>query len=541
MNVSPRSLILILLLLALVLAGRWLRGHLCEQAGPPAVGWVLPLGGAIVTGVLTAWIWGGFRAVPVVHDESAYLLQAELFSRGLWSLPSPSVPEAFTQAAVLVTPVLAPKMPPGHAFLLAPGVAVGLPGLIPILLISLTGGLIVALARYVASPSVAVLTLAIWLTQAGQMRWRASYMSQATSGALWLAGWWFLLRWRESRRSGWLILLAAAAGVGSVTRPLTMLAWVIPVGIIVLHDVIRSRQWNGLPAAFVVGTACLMILPIQNLAVLRDWRKSPLSLYTRQYIPFDVIGFGLARTSPLLQEPPDLQRAMESFKQLHQQHTVGNLPRILGARLKVLRLQTTGQWRQPWIPAFIVGLFLLSGSGWFALVSGFGLYLAYLLYAHEPSWTAYYTEMTPTVALVCAVGLAWGLARASGKKALPLPLALAAALCILGVGWTDFENSRIIRAGAQRPYRRFLERATAMNIHRALIFVRYDGSADPHLSFVRNVGDRDRAPIITAYELDTARNDSVMAEFSDRTPFVWDQATDQLTPLRPAVSPPRIP
>lgn len=80
-----------------------------------------------------------------------------------------------------------------------------------------------------------------------------------------------------------------------------------------------------------------------------------------------------------------------------------------------------------------------------------------------------------------------------------------------------------------------------MNIHRALIFVRYDGSADPHLSFVRNVGDRDRAPIITAYELDTARNDSVMAEFSDRTPFVWDQATDQLTPLRPAVSPPRIP
>lgn len=531
MTLDPRSLALVILLLAVVLAGTRLPARFRDLPGPRLRSWVLPLCGAIATGALTLWVWGGLRAVSVIHDETAYLLQAELFTRGLWSLPSPPLPDAFTQAAVLVTPVLAPKMPPGHALALVPGVALGLPGLVPILLVSITGGLILALARRVASPGVAVLTLAVWLTQAGQMRWRASYMSQATSSLLWVLGWWCLLRWRETRRTPWLIALAAAAGLGAVTRPLTMLAWAIPVGIVVVHDVIRSRQWKALAAAFAVAAACLLIMPIQNRATLGDWRKSPLSLYTRQYIPFDVIGFGLDSTDPLIEPPADLRRAMAEIAQLHRQHTVGNLPGILVSRLDILRRQSTGQWRQVWIPALLIGLFLLSGPGWFAVVSGFGLYLAYLLYAHEPHWTAYYAEMTPAVALVCAVGLAWGLARLSRVKTLPFPMALAAALCILGVGWTDFRNSRTGRAGAQAPYRRFLQRVAATGTPRALVFVRYDDSADPHMSFVRNVADRDRAPVLTAYDLGPARNDSLAAAFPGRVAFLWDQRTDHLAPL----------
>jgi hypothetical protein len=503
MNTDPRSLAIVVLLLAVVLAGRR---------------------------------WGKrFRSLSLSGGREW------MFSRGLWSLPTPPVREAFAQAAVLVTPVLAPKMPPGHALLLVPGAVLGLPGLIPILLISLTGGLIIALAQRVASPGVAVLTLAIWLTQAGQMRWRASYMSQTTSGALWLAGWWFLLRWRGDHRKRWLIALAAAAGLGAVTRPLTMLAWAIPVGIVVLHDVIRLRQWKELAAALAVGTVCLMILPIQNRAILGDWRQSPLSLYTRQYIPFDVMGFGLDATEPLIEAPADLRRAMTSFEELHRQHTLRHLPRILATRLNVLWLQTTGQWRQVWVFALLSGLFLLSGPGWFALISGFGLYLAYLLYAHDPSWTAYYAEMTPAVALTCAVGLAWGLARLSGIKTLPLPLALATTLCVLGVGWRDFENTRISRTGAQRPYRRFLERVAATGTQRALVFVRSDDSADPHMSFVRNVADRDDAPIVTAYDFGPARNDSVEARFPGRPAFLWDQRTDQLTPLQRSDSAARAP
>lgn len=541
MTLDPRLLALVVLLLVIVLAGLRFSPRLDDLSSMRFPAWALPLGGAIVAGALTAWVWGGLRAVPVIHDETAYLLQAELFSRGRWSLPSPAVPAAFTQAAVLIVPVLAPKMPPGHALLLAPGVALGLPGLVPILLVSVTAGFILALARRVTSSSVAVLTLAIWLTQAGQMRWRASYMSQGTSGALWLAGWWCLLRWRDTRRTRWLLAVAAIAGLGAVTRPLTMLAWAIPVGIVVLYDVVRSRQWKGLAAAFAVGTACLLILPLQNRATLGGWRRSPLSLYTRQYIPFDVIGFGFDSTEPLLESPGDFHRAVAGLADLHREHTIGRLPEILVSRLNILWLQTTGQWRKAWIPALLLGLFLLSGPGWFVLLSGFGLYLAYLLYAHEPHWTAYYAEMTPAVALLCAVGIAWGLARLSGRRHLPLPMALAAALCIVGVGWRDFANSRITRAAEQRPYRQFQQRIASTGTTPALVFVRYDDSADPHSSLVRNVADRDNAPILTAYDLGPARNDSVAAAFPERTTFLWDQGTGELRPLGRTASPARAP
>src|SRR5262245_60349415 len=67
----------------------------------------------VVFGALTAlavwWAWGSLRALPWVHDEKAFLLQAELFARGRWSGPSPPIPEFFEQFGVLVTPALASK------------------------------------------------------------------------------------------------------------------------------------------------------------------------------------------------------------------------------------------------------------------------------------------------------------------------------------------------------------------------------------------------------------------------------------------------
>lgn len=62
------------------------------------------------TAALTAWIWGGLRPEATWHDEAAYRLQAELLAH-LIGASRRGRPAAYTQAAVLVTPVVAPKMP----------------------------------------------------------------------------------------------------------------------------------------------------------------------------------------------------------------------------------------------------------------------------------------------------------------------------------------------------------------------------------------------------------------------------------------------
>lgn len=478
--------------------------------------------------LLTAWIWGGLRAPAVVHDEAAYLLQGALFARGRWALPSSSEFEAFTQSAVLVTPVLAPKMPAGHALLLAPGTLIGLPGLMPVLLVGAAASLIFAIVRRIWGVGVAILTVALWLTQAGQSRWRASYFSETSTAALWLGGWWCLLKWRENRRPAWLVALAVVTGWGAITRPLTMLAFAVPVGAVVVHDVIRLRQWRPLVLAATAGTLVLMLLPIQNAAVLGSWRRSPLTLYTRQYLPFDRIGFGVDSTPPQLVLPGDIQAAMQGFIARHREHQVAALPRILGERAGHAVTVAFSGWRRSLVVAALVGLVLLGGAGWFAMASMLALYLTYLVYAHEPYWTLYYYEATPVLALVVALGLDRILRAAAGANRTSSCVALAAAVGIIAIGSREFNYSRQFRAAEQRPFRRLQAAGDSAGNH-TLVFIRYGAEHDPNISLVRNVADPERASMITAYDRGTDANRRVAALFPDRVPYLWDDASHRLT------------
>src|ERR1700722_6449061 len=119
-----------------------------------------PVVAGIITGALVWWVAGSLTRPPVIHDEAAYLLQAGIFARGRWTLPAPPLPAFFEQFHVLVTPVIAAKYPPGQALVLVPGVWLGVPELVPVLLSGLTGALIFVLARRVAGRWVGLLT---WL------------------------------------------------------------------------------------------------------------------------------------------------------------------------------------------------------------------------------------------------------------------------------------------------------------------------------------------------------------------------------------------
>ncbi|MEO5800457.1 MAG: glycosyltransferase family 39 protein [Gemmatimonadales bacterium] len=524
-----QSWVLLLLIVLLALVVRRIAPARLARLTGWSEGPALPILAGILAASLTLWQWGGLRAVPVIHDEAAYLLQADLFAKGHWAQPSPPAAEAFTQPAVLVTPVLAPKMPPGHALLLIPGMLLHAPGLMPMLLVGATAALLALLVRRLAGASAAILSLVLWLTQGGQARWRASYFSENTTTLLWLLGWWALWRWRDSGRTRWLLLVAAATGWGAITRPLTMLVFAIPVGIVVLIDVVRTRRWAQLGWAMALGTLVLMLVPLQNRMTLGRWNRSPLTLYTRQYIPFDKVGFGLDTTPPEFTMPGPLVRGNDRFIALHREHQPAALPRILQGRLRVWFSANFGVWRRLFVPLAILALCFLPRAAWLGVASWAGLYLAYLGYAHEPAWALYYAEATTVSAAVIGIGLAWWLFSAVGGARSTAMGVLVAALIFC---WAipDLQRWHDAIREPQRPEQEFRASVEALSPGKSLVFLRYSATHDPHTSFLRNVADPVDAPLITAFDLGPESRASIRAAFPDRSAFVWDEATHQFTP-----------
>lgn len=529
MSLTPRLLLIVGLLLAVLLARQVPRRWGARLAAAMAGGRWLPLLVGAGVALLTAWIWGGLRAPAVIQDESAYRLQAELLASGHWSHPSPPILAPFTQAAVLVAPVVAPKMAPGHAILLMPGVVVGLPGLMPVAMVGFAALMIVVLVRRFYGAGVALLTAVLWLVAAGQSRWRTSYMSENSTALLWLAGWWCLVRWRETRQRGWLLALAVACGWGAIIRPLTMLLFALPIGVIVVRDVIHSRLWGQLAAAIGMGLLPLTLLPLQNAAITGNWRSSPLALYTRQYAPMDRIGFGLDSTPPELPLPADLRAVYAGFAALHAQHQPAALPGILAARLRAALNSTFGGWRTFLAVPAILGLLWLGAAGWFAVGTGLLLYLGYLIYAHQPYWTVYYLEATPILALPIAIGLNYLLTLATSKVTTPVVASLAAAAALFAVALPDLLSARSFRAHEQQRYLDFTHQLASRGSSRMLVFVRYGPGHDPNSSLVRNVADPARAPFLTAYDLGAAANARLAAAYPERAPYFWDEATHRLT------------
>src|SRR5688500_15026573 len=73
-----------------------------------------PIGAAIISTAIVWWVWDQLVPVPLIQDESSYLLQAEIFARGRWTVPTPPLPEFFEQPHVQMAPAVASKYTPGH-------------------------------------------------------------------------------------------------------------------------------------------------------------------------------------------------------------------------------------------------------------------------------------------------------------------------------------------------------------------------------------------------------------------------------------------
>jgi hypothetical protein len=314
----------------------------------------------LMSAVIMAWEWSGSHFIPNIADESAYVLQAEIFSKGSWTLAARPLPEFFEQMHVFVTPFLASKYFPGESLLLVPGVLVGFRPLVPLLLIFGSGALTYALSRRLTNGWIALLVWAVWTTARANFRFLPSYLSETTTVFLWLLGWWALYDWYLRPRKSMLILLSVCIAWALITRPLTGLVFAVSAIAVAVWLARKRGLWDQIGYAVLVGAALIFIVPVWSKFTTGKWSQTPQSLYTRTYMPWDVIGFGLNSTPPLRAMPANQTRELEGFMALHESHTVGSLPRDAMERLVSLREDVFTGWRAGLAGFFVLGLFALT-------------------------------------------------------------------------------------------------------------------------------------------------------------------------------------
>lgn len=494
-------------------------------------GWPAVLAAGVLAAVAVLVVWGSLNPVPVMHDEWAYWLQADQYAHFHWKVASPPAPEFFEQLYVLVTPVFAAKYPPGYALAVAPGFAVGLPALIPLLIAAITGALVFALARRIAGNLAAALTWVLWLGTFGNLRFRAAYFSETVTSLCWLVAWWALLEWRATRRTRWMAVLALAIGWGAITRPATMFVFAIPVGVVVMRDVIAAQLWRDLVVGIIAGTLVLGVLPLWSVGTTGSWHDTPLSLYTKQYLPFDVPGYTLDETPPQRALPHEMERVRSFLHDIKKDQVESPMWTTALDRGLLLLRDSFGGWRLPFALAFLFGLWAIGAAGWFALGTSGLLIAAYLSQAHTSDWVVYYLEAMPAIAFTAAVGVARALKGAqiarAPRWAAPVAAVVFAALLTRDVLMTADTLGKI----AAEP-RRFRADVAKLPKKPNIVFVRYSARRSMHISLVDNRGMLQDADSWIVH--DRGADDLRLYGLAGgRTAYVFDESTGEFHEAKP--------
>jgi hypothetical protein len=500
-----------------------------ERLAAIGAGSLTPIACGLVTALVVWWCWGSLHQLAVYHDERAYLLQAQTFARGMWAAPPPPHPEFFQQLYVFGDTAIVVKYPPGHALLLTPGAWLGLPGLAPVVLAGLAGAMIVVLVRRIAGVPLALLTWGIWLSEPATLRWHASYFSESTTTVLWLVAWWALLRWREERRAWALAVIGVCVGWGAMTRPLTMAAFAVPVGLIIARAALDRHRWRDVAIPVASALVVLGVVPIWSAHTTGRWWDTPLGYYTREYYPWDHPGFGLDSTPPVRALAPDLRLTYDQLSGNFRDHTIARAPATLAERLAVLGGEFGFGWRRGLIVFAVVGVSSLSGVAFVPVATAALLVLAYLTYAHFPAWTLYYEELLPVLAFLAALGIARVIAAVAAAEDRRLATAIVAVALVPGA-IVSARTARTEREAHMAYDAAFQARLSALGPAPILVFVHYGPGRDAHTSLVGNSADPNVAHAWVVYDHGVA-DTLLIRSAPGRRAYRYDEGLKTLRPI----------
>jgi len=511
-------------------------GEWAERVESLLRGKLAPLAVAALTFVVAAYAQGPLESVTTGPNEAAYLMQAKLLAAGHWRAAAAPIPEFFEQMYVFVWPFTAAKYPPGFPFALVPGIWLGAPFLVPAVLVGVTAGFMFALGRQLAGPWVALVASILWITNPHGEAPLQRMMSEHLSTMLVVASWWALARWHRSARMRDLVVVAAFVGWGAITRPLTMLAMAIPIGVVVIRRTVRTRKWGQLAAASAAGLAILLVLPLWSHETTGDWRVAPLALHVRWYTPYDALGFGTP-PAPLRALPPDLDRVRITLYRSRLGHRWADIPRLVVERAFAIAHDAFPGWRVAFLPFLIGALFLSRPDVTFAAISASVDFVAYLSLSHPSHLTKYYLETYPALFFIAGIGV-WAMLfgriasePAEGKTSdagtvagLPLVVVLIAT----GIG--SVGRLRADRIAEAAPKMHFAREIAGIPATKAVVFVRYGPRHLSYASLIENDADLSSERVWMVYDRG-ADNARLRAVAPDRIPYLYDEAGDRLIRL----------
>ena len=302
-----------------------------------------------------------------------------------------------------------------------------------------------------------------------------------------------------------------------------------------IYDVVRLRLWRDFAGAFALGTLILGILPLWSARTTGDWRLSPHTLYSRDYIPYDKPGFGVDSTPPRRPLSPPNRTTYVGFFGEHVKHTPAALPRIAFDRLRVLARQEWSGPRMIFVPFVLIGLTAMTAEVAFALVCSVALFVGYLSYGHWVEWTLYYFEATPILSVLAALGI-WrvmtairSLGSVAGNGSLPgappsarrrlLPIAAASTL-FGAIALYQLREARAARIAGQAREVAFRDLLAKLPFRSAVVFVHYTPNLGRHVSVVANSPTLATDPIWIVNDLGP-RNVELLQYSGDRVPLAF--------------------
>lgn len=497
-----------------------LRAFVRRPSASLLVAGLAALGAAAVATVLSP-------AIPLIHDEFSYLLQADTFLHG--RLGNPPLPywRHFDTMHVLQQPTYASKYPPLQGAILALGVLVaGRPYVGVWISFALACAALVWMLRAFVPPGWA-LTGGLLVALAGQpvLDWGVSYWGGAGAllgGALvYGAGRRLLEDLRAPRARALALWLGAGLALLSFSRPFEGAIASLPLAAL-LGVRLARRSAAGARARVLLPLVCALALTGAANAYY-DYRVTgspwtlPYVLHARAYFPAPEFLFLSERPRPSYSDA-----ALEVF------HVgVAGVPYrerrdlagfLVGAREKFLTYWT-------FFPCAVLSLSLLGlvrayRDRWVAAAGASLLLVAFALLVETYERPHYAAPALPLLVFLLVRGAAeiWKLRPAWLWRAL-VAVVLAGSLAEQGLGGLAIAS---YKEASPLNVRAHLEQALVESGGKHLVLVRYRPFPhhNPHEEWVYNGADLDAAPVIFARELAPERNRELIAHFADRTAWL---------------------
>jgi len=459
--------------------------------------------GACLAAFVAAGLVAGLVLQRVTHleDEVAYLFQAQVFSTGRLSVPSPAQPSCFFAPFVLdYKGRRFGKYPPGWPALLAVGVRMGQPWWVNAALAALTAALLFRLGSEMHGPVTGAVASVLGSLSPFAQILSGSMMSHTACLAFVTAFLWSFWRSATGARLRWASVAGLMLGCAFAIRPYTAAAVAIPAGLFRVWRLVTRSEWKPLWLMLLGFAPVALLVPIAHAVWTGDPLLSPYTLFW----PYDRVGFGPGHG--LLEQGNTVWSGLGSAMV-----SVGHLAtHLLGWPALSL--------------AFPILLFLFRPRYWwdlFLAATALSLVLAYVLY-----WTngdvfgpRYIFESCSALLILTATGIVRVGGWVRGKWRAAYIGLLAVLVCVDLLVYLPGQVRRYHGLyGITDEPRRTLE---AAHLHRALVIVRdMNGWKDYAVAFSMNEPELD-GDVVYASECPEF-SEQLLVQYSEHAVYYYD-------------------